>query len=382
MTDALARLTWHYEHPRAAALAQHRQGRPVVGVTSNTVPWEIVRAAGAFPVLVTAAHEATPLADPFMEPVFDRRIRSVFEDVLAGRWSFLRLMVMPRTSEWEHKLYLYLLEVRRQAPRRKALPPPYLYDLLHARSTAASRHGLARTQALKDDLQAAVGRTFGVRQLAAAVAESNRARRAQRALLRLRRGRAPRLNGSEAMALLGAWFFMDRREYAALATRAAGEIARRPPLPGPRVMIKGSPLDHPALHRAIERHGAVVVAEDDWWGSRSAGRDVAGGGSIVSLFRKYYLDAPGPRVFPPDVADAWFMRESLRDIDGVVYYLPPDDDVLGWDYPRHRRFLEGQGVPVTLVRADARHLSAAEHDRLAEFVAGLAPRRLQRKARS
>jgi len=56
--------------------------------------------------------------------------------------------------------------------------------------------------------------------------------------------------------------------------------------------------------------------------------------------------------------------------------------VLGWDYPRHRRFLEGQGVPVTLVRADARHLSAAEHDRLAEFVAGLAPRRLQRKARS
>jgi benzoyl-CoA reductase/2-hydroxyglutaryl-CoA dehydratase subunit BcrC/BadD/HgdB len=184
------------------------------------------------------------------------------------------------------------------------------------------------------------------------------------------------------MALLGAWFFMERREYAALATRAAGEIARRPPLSGPRVLIKGTPLDHPALHAAIERHGAVVVAEDDWWGARSAGRDVANGDPLAAIFRKYYLDAPGPRVFPPAVADAWFVRESLRDIDGVVYYLPPDDDVLGWDYPRHRRFLEGHGVPVTLVREDAHHLSAAEHERLGEFVAGLSPRRPQRKANS
>ena len=133
--------------------------------------------------------------------------------------------------------------------------------------------------------------------------------------------------------LIGAFYFMDRAKYAALASAAADDIAGWPVLSGPRIIVKGSPLDHPHLHAAIEAHGAVVVAEDDWWGSRAVGRDIAEDGDPVeAIFDKYFLDAPSPRVFPPSAADEWFIETigAAPAGTGVVFYLPPEDDILGW----------------------------------------------------
>ncbi len=113
----------------------------------------------------------------------------------------------------------------------------------------------------------------------------------------------------------------------------------RPPLEQPRILIKGPPLDSPDFCAAIESHGAIVVAEDDWFGSRAAGQDIDPAAEpIRAIFEKYYFDAPSPRVFPAAIADAWFHRKA-SEVDGVIFYLPPEDDVIGWDYPRLRASL-------------------------------------------
>jgi benzoyl-CoA reductase/2-hydroxyglutaryl-CoA dehydratase subunit BcrC/BadD/HgdB len=150
-------------------------------------------------------------------------------------------------------------------------------------------------------------------------------------------------------------------------------IAQREPLAGARLLVKGSCVDHTGLHRAIESHGAVVTAEDDWWGSRSAGRDVKIGGDLLrNLFAKYYLDSPSPRVFPPERSESWFRREALRHIDGVVFYLPPDEDVLGWDYPRQRDFLAERDIPHLLVRDEmCAEATPKLQEEIERFVAGL-----------
>jgi len=110
MSGAFEKLLWHYQHRSAEALAQHKAGMPVVAFTSSMVPWELIRAAGCFPVLIgpdlDVLDKPTPLADSLMEPVFDSRIRAIFNDVLSGAWSFLRLLIVPRTSEPENTLYL------------------------------------------------------------------------------------------------------------------------------------------------------------------------------------------------------------------------------------------------------------------------------------
>jgi benzoyl-CoA reductase/2-hydroxyglutaryl-CoA dehydratase subunit BcrC/BadD/HgdB len=228
-------------------------------------------------------------------------------------------------------------------------------------------------------LEQGTGRTMADADLDAAIRESDAARRAVRRLLALRRGPAPRLGGAEALMLVGAWYFMDRSDYASLASQAHAEVSRRAPLQGPRLMICGAPCDHVRLHAAIESHGAVVVAEDDWWGSRSVGRDVrTGSNGVERVFRKYYEDAPGPRVFPQSRADGWFVRESLRGIDGVVHYLPREDDVHGWDYPRRRGFLDAHGIPSLAIHEDAAgaFVSADVHGTIQAFVDRIAHARV------
>jgi benzoyl-CoA reductase/2-hydroxyglutaryl-CoA dehydratase subunit BcrC/BadD/HgdB len=324
---------------------------PLVAVTGNTAPWELLRAAGLLPILLSPRRQQTPLADRYMEDVFSARMKAVFDFLISPASACLSAVVIPRTSEQEHKLYLYLREVVRQGAERA--PEVILYNLLHARSAEAEAYGLARTHELKRTLERLTGQPVEPESLSKAIAEGNVARQAIRALLEHREGPAPRLRGSEALSLIGAWYFMDRHEYAKLAREASLEIQTRSPLEGPRILIKGSPVDSLDLYAAIESHGAVVVAEDDWWGSRAAGRDIdAMADPVHAIFEKYYFDAPSPRVFPAEIADSWFHRTALQ-VDGVIFYLPHEDDVIGWDYPRLRTFLDERSIPRLLLRAES-----------------------------
>ena len=347
MSSAIATLTRIYTE-RAV---NSRNGGPLVGITSNTVPWELLRAAGLHPVLLSPRRKQTPLANRYMEDAFSERIKAIFDLLISSEGERLSAVVIPRTSEQEHKLFLYLREVARQGLEQT--PKPILYNLLHARSPEAEAYGLGRTHDLKQQLEQLTGRPIQPDAIREAIAEGNSARQAIRALLQQREGAAPRLRGSEAMALIGAWYFMDRSEYALLAQETLREIEMSTPLEGPRILIKGSPQDSSEFCAAIESHGAVVVAEDDWWGSRAAGRDIATTmESMRAIFDKYYFDAPSPRVFPAEISDAWFHSKASQ-VDGVIFYLPQEDDVLGWDYPRLRAFLNNRAIPHLMVRSDS-----------------------------
>jgi benzoyl-CoA reductase/2-hydroxyglutaryl-CoA dehydratase subunit BcrC/BadD/HgdB len=356
--SAIATLTKIYTE-RAIPL---RSDTPIVGVTSNTVPWELLRAAGLRPVLLSPRRLHTPRADRYMENVFSARMKAVFDLLLSHDAQSLSAVIIPRTSEQEHKLYLYLREVVRFGAEHA--PEPFLYNLLHARSPEAEAYGLERTRVLMTTLERLSGRSIQPDALSAAIAEGNAARQAIRGLLQQREGPAPRLSGTNALALIGAWYFMDRSEYARLAQAALREIQTRPPLKGPRILIKGSHQDWPDLCAAIEAHGAMVVAEDDWWGSRAAGQDIdVTIDPIQAIFEKYYLDAPSPRVFPSEIADAWFLGKA-SDVDGVIFYLPPEDDVIGWDYPRLRDLLDQRAIPHVMLRAESSHEIGAFLERL------------------
>jgi benzoyl-CoA reductase/2-hydroxyglutaryl-CoA dehydratase subunit BcrC/BadD/HgdB len=334
----------------------------LVGVTSNTVPWELLRAAGYQPLLLSPRLRHTPRADRYMEDVFSARMKSIFEFLVSPDADVLRAVVIPRTSEQEHKLYLYLREVVRQGTERA--PDAILYNLLHARSAEAEAYGLERTRELKTTLERWTGRGIEPAALSAAIAEGNAARRAIRGLLEQREGNAPRLSGSEALVLIGAWYFMDPTEYAELARTALDEIRMRPPLRGPRLLIKGPPLDSTDFCAAVEAQGAIVVAEDDWWGSHAAGRDIDTAVEPVrAIFEKYYFDAPSPRIFPPELSDAWFRRKA-SEVDGVIFYLPPEDDIIGWDYPRLRAFLDERAIPHLMLRTES-------SEEIGDFVARL-----------
>jgi benzoyl-CoA reductase/2-hydroxyglutaryl-CoA dehydratase subunit BcrC/BadD/HgdB len=187
LADPIERLTRHCENPAAAAVSTAAAGIPVVGITSNTLPWELIRAAGAFPcVLNPEIADHTDNGDFMEEEVFEQRIQAIFGAAISGDLRHLDLLLIPRTSEQEYKLYLYLREVARRDPVRR-IPPFYLYDLLHSRSPESYSYGLERTVCLKEHLEGLTGKRIDKAALFQAIEESNSARRAIRKLLKLRR---------------------------------------------------------------------------------------------------------------------------------------------------------------------------------------------------
>jgi benzoyl-CoA reductase/2-hydroxyglutaryl-CoA dehydratase subunit BcrC/BadD/HgdB len=357
---------------RLSAVRSQPPDTPVIGVVGHGVPCELVLASGCACALVSAdACTDTPLADEFMERDFPAEIRSLFNQALRGDFAFLELLVIPSTTDGYLQLYYYLKEVQRLG-RGEQLPPLYLYDVPQTRCATSYRYGLARTYELKRRLEVMTGSEITNQALLNAVESVNVRRQAVRQLLELRN--AGRLKGSEAMELIGAGFWMEPRTYAAAVGRVVGDTANlRSTEAAAKVLVVPSvPLYDTCLHRALEVGGVCVVAEDDAYGSRSVGDidvDIAGSESLVhAVFDHYYADDSGPRVFPPELRETW-LATHVSDVDAVVFYIPPGDLWLGWDYPRLRYLVAHTGKPSILLRDDA-HLREGQQaitNAIAEF---------------
>jgi benzoyl-CoA reductase/2-hydroxyglutaryl-CoA dehydratase subunit BcrC/BadD/HgdB len=364
-------LTGAYADRLKAAREAAAAGGAVIGVVGHTVPVELIAAAGALAIQVTGREGETPAADVWLEGFYDPDVRAICEQALRGELAFLRALVIPRSSEPHHKLYLSLRELARlgHAP---GLPPLVLYDLPHTLGESQRRYGVSRTQALADELARLTGQPPEGERLRQAIQSANAVRRAQQALQLARQAVPCQWRGELAQVLNGAARFMSPQRYAELLPAALGTQAAHPPPDGPRLLVKGVPLDHAELHRLVDEAGAVIVAEDDAWGTRSAWPLVdEDADPIEALTRHYQAAVPCPRVHPRDAREAWFLR-VLDDIaiDGVLFQLPAPDDVHGWDLPRHRAELERRGLPYLVLR-DARPDPAL----LSRFVQALGTRR-------
>ncbi|MBV9580541.1 MAG: 2-hydroxyacyl-CoA dehydratase [Chloroflexi bacterium] len=335
----------------------------VVGLVGNTIPVELVLACGRVPVLVAARRgRPTPHADVYMEDVIAPETKSLFESAASGDLAFLELLVLSRPYA---QLYYYLKEVYRLG-RGPAFPPLFMFDLMHSRREAVRAYNWARFRALIERLQRLAGQEITEGRLRDAIASTNSVRAQQRRLQELRWQQ--RVSGVEALEALGAGYFIAPDAYRVALGSYVDSLAERPGLSArPRLLVVTSePLSHTGLHQAVESAGAWVVAEDDWWGSRAPGADVPLAGSAYeAVFQKAWLDTATPGVYPSTAREAWLREHALReDVDGVVFYLPPSDHQLGWDYPRLNRWLSDHGKATLLVRSDATTPDGAEAIRL------------------
>ena len=345
-------LQYHYADRLAAARDAHTRGVGVVGMVGNTVPSELILASGRLPVLIAAEMGApTPTADIYMEPIIAPETRSLFDLAVTGHFEAFDLLVLSRP--YAH-LYYYLKEVFRLG-RAPKLPPVYMYDLMQSQREAVRAYNWGRTRALLERLERVAGAPIADGQLRTAITLTNSVRQLQRQLLE-RRWRAE-LSGVDALQAIGAGYFMPPAQYAETLAAFLAELRPDPPLAERRrlLVLPSEPLSHSHLHQALESAGALVVAEDDAWGSRAPGADVPpAGAALEGIFLKYWLDTPTANVYPAEARESWFLSHALRDaVDGVVFYLPPSDHQLGWDYPRLKAVLDSHGKPALLIRDDA-----------------------------
>ena len=343
-----------------------RRVEPFVIASWPSVPVEIIRAAGFRAVFERGTPGPTSTADRHLERgVFPGRLRHLVERSLTGRLSDAARIVIPRSSDADYKCFLYLREFVRRGVT-SALPPVILFDLLQSSAAHVRAYDAARTRALLDELASISGRTPSPDDLRREIVRANAARAAARRLLALRL--VPRVTGVEVFPLLAAFWELEPERYVAAVNGTASAFAKRSALSAPRVLLAGVPVDAPALHQAIESHGAIVVSEVGPWGSGVAGDDVrVDDDPILAVADKYRADLVGART-PAALVRRWAER-MLHEVDAVVVSLPPDDAVFGWDYPALRELLRERGIPHVCLRGDQYQApTAEEHAGLAALV--------------
>jgi benzoyl-CoA reductase/2-hydroxyglutaryl-CoA dehydratase subunit BcrC/BadD/HgdB len=370
MTAALELLRAHYRDRLMAAKAVRASGASrVVGLTGTTAPAELALACGLFPVRISPPDDiATPTAALYLDSVIDRDVQVLFECAMRGDFEFLDLLVLTRG---EDKLFYFLKEMVRLG-RAPVVPPMHMFDLMGSQRAAVQQYNLQNLNWLIAALERLAGVQITDEQLRASAQLTNRCRELQRKLLALRW--EGRVQGVEAMEVIGAGFCMHPVRYTQALERYLQELGpASAPKPAPRLLVASSePLSQLHLHRRLEEAGGLVVAEDDAWGSRAPGDDIANGGDPKqALLQKYWHDTAHAGVSPREARQAWFLHQIQRcDLDAVIFYVPPGDHQFGWDYPRLAAQTTAAGKPSLLLRQDAADASTVSGP-VREFLAAL-----------
>lgn len=348
---------------------------PVIACIGTAVPVEVVLAAGCRCQHLRASADADAWnADCApMESGHEVETRSLFRQLARGDHACTDLLVIAGTSDGYRYLFQYLRQMQRSG-RGDAIPPLALFDLLFGPAPAVRRYSADALAGLVRRLEVLTARPITDDALRQAIARTNRLRDQARQVDALRAAR--RVSGEEAHAALrtATW---DAQEDPAdrLATRVR-EWSQRAALPGPSLLLVPSvPLVHERLHAHLEGAGCVVTAEDGDWGSRRATPDIATDLPPRQAILEHQLaHAVSPRMLQAQ-REAW-LCEQIRSgrHQGVVFYLPPDDQFFGWRYPALRSLAEQHGLEVLLLRQEVLEADAesALRQAIEPFIARLA----------
>ncbi len=347
MSDALTRLRAAYDDRTAEARKRKSAGQVVVGYFLNSVPEELILAAGHFPVrLAGDPTRPVPMADRYMEDYFDGEVRALFDALIVGEFNFVDLIVIPRNSEVYLQLYYLLREIPKWEPDA-AIPPLHLFDLLQSPYRSTQKYVIGRMRALADRLAALNGRAITDERLAEAIRTTNATRRHVVEASALWQGASPSLGGVDALKVIGAGSALGHEDYRLALRDLIDQPPHAMPQGRPRILLKGSPQSDARFTQLVERAGASVVAHDHVWGDRIYDRPIAEGGDPWEALAQHYIaHVPSPRAYPQAAEDARMLALArAARVEGAIIYHDEWDDTLGWEYPDQKVLLASAGIP-------------------------------------
>ena len=349
-SEAFLALKDAYDHREKGAAAARAKGVKVVGELGFDVPEELVLAAGMFPVRIYAdPGKSLEETDKYLEYSFEPVVRAQFEKIIDGTYgSQIDYLAISNSTDVIIRIFLYLRELKRVEPE-KPVPPITFIDWLFTRHRLHQVRDEFVIDLFKKQLEEWAGREITDEEIRAAGAVLNENRRALREMAQLRHGSEVRIGGSEAMVIIGAGFFMDKKEHTALVKQVTEDAKSWPVLEGPRIFYTGANHEDNALYEKIEAAGLVIVGEDTDWGDRSYDRDYNPELPVIRGIVDRYLfrEFSAKKAFVQQRVEALDREVNAAGAQGVIFYTNQYDEVATWDMPKQRKSLESRGIKHT-----------------------------------
>ncbi|MFC1532047.1 2-hydroxyacyl-CoA dehydratase subunit D [Thermodesulfobacteriota bacterium] len=343
----------HYHQRDLAAREWKNKGGKVVGYFCNSVPEELILAAGLFPLRISGdPWGSSEEIVKFIGPFYEEFVRSQLSMILTGKYDFLDFIIIPRSKDSIAEQYTHLHQIKYLEPSVE-LPEIYLLDLMHRRSYMSGAYDLDRFRDLKKKLEEWSGRQITPQSLSRSLAITNENRELLKDMAALRTAEQPRISGMEALQIIGSSMFMLKEEHNKLLKEFLAGAEKLPVREGARLFVEGSPLDNLQFYNLVESCPATVIAEDNCWGNRYSDNLIdTDRDPMEAIAGRYHLNSPCPYVvFPADLrTDYCINKVKESKAQGVIFYIFEWDGGATWDYPDQKSALEKEGVPTVLFK--------------------------------
>ena len=339
---ALERLQEVARYPAQVARAWRDGGGKVIGTRCLYVPEEVIWAAGALPYPLYGTPEPVRLADAYFQACTCELVRNIFDQALEGRLDFLSGLALCNTCDVVRHLCDLWGGYVRQTPVHLVNNPQRLGD------EANREYWVAELSAFGGWLEGLTGQAPTEERLREAIRLHNRTRALLRRVTLLRQEEPSPISGAEAFEVSLAASVLPREEANALLTRLLEELRARPAVrrSGPRILVTGSLLDHPALLRMIEEEGGQVVVEDLCNTTRSFWQQADEGGDPWEAIRRLHDARPLCACTHPPEARYQHLGELAKvfRFDAVIDFTLKYCHPFLYEAPLLKRALAEQGL--------------------------------------
>jgi benzoyl-CoA reductase/2-hydroxyglutaryl-CoA dehydratase subunit BcrC/BadD/HgdB len=350
VTTAFTTLQKYYQQRDLAAREWKRKGGKVVGYFCDSVPEELIMAAGFFPLRLSGdPHSGTDVARKNVLARFVNRedfINSMFNMLLTGKYDFLDFLVIPHARDSIHRLYQVMVVLKKTNPALK-LPALFFLDSAHSTFFSAGLYNRDRMLELKKQLEEWAGKEITNKVLSRAIVITNENKILLKKVAALRAAEPPRISGVEALQIIGSSMFMLKEEHNKLLKEYLNSAEQFPARDGARLFVVGSPLDNLQLYEIIESCKATVVGEDNCWGNRYS--DVPIDTSIdpvEAVIDRYHNKSPCSRMYPMSRRIEYCLRNAEEaKAQGVVINVFRHDGAEAWETPDKIKALQQKGIP-------------------------------------
>lgn len=331
-----------------AAREWKKKGGKVVGYICNSVPEELIMAAGMLPVRLRGnpGGETRDIIKYFgVNAHCEGFVTTLLNDLITGEYDYLDYLIIPRSRDTIATQYSRLCMLR-DLDVGIRLPDLYSYEFIQTWSHNSGEYTYERLLALKAKLEEWSEKSISGRLLKDAISTTNENRRLLRQIAALRMEN--RISGTDSLIITGSSYFMDKNEHNRLLSVFLKQNKKIQVKTGKKIFIASSPLDNLQLYEIIESCGAVVNAEDHCWGNRGIDDMVDEvKDPIYAIAQRYHFKSPCPFVFFPENARLDYFTKKVKDTqpDGVIFYINENDAGQLWEYPDQYNFLLENNIP-------------------------------------